>query len=215
LDAWAGQQQESPQPQTLQLVLRQGNPLAALQSLGAWGQWLQGVQLQWPGGGVVWREPLDSWLRQHGFRPAAATVDHWQRDPLATLHLSLQDCQRRLAEQEELLSTQTVRLLLAQNRHEELTAERDIALAERDSLQNSLQQLSSERDQLQASCHDLSAQRDSLTAERDAQTARVGELEARIEKINLELDEILELIDNSADQEANESKGRVMAPDQP
>jgi hypothetical protein len=52
--------------------------------------------------------------------------------------LQLQEQARQIAELEEQLATQAVRLLLAQTRQEELQREHEAVLAERDRLQNQL-----------------------------------------------------------------------------
>jgi len=71
----------------------------------------------------------------------------WRRDPVATLQVSLQEKERRMAELEEQLSTQAVRLLLAQTSHQELAAERDQLIGERDHLQQRMLRINRELDE--------------------------------------------------------------------
>ena len=82
LDNWVpreGEQALAP----LHLVLRQGDPLAALTGLGPWISHLQTVQLMLP-----WPEETmqlaETWLAEQNFGQDPQTSAMWNRDPVAT-----------------------------------------------------------------------------------------------------------------------------------
>jgi len=82
LDNWVpreGEQALAP----LHLVLRQGDPLAALDGLGPWISHLQTVQLMLP-----WPEATmqlaEAWLAEQNFSQDPQTSAMWNRDPVAT-----------------------------------------------------------------------------------------------------------------------------------
>jgi len=82
LDNWVpskGEQALAP----LHLVLRQGDPLAALDGLGPWISRLQTVQLMLP-----WPEETmqlaEAWLAEQNFGQDPQTAALWNRDPVAT-----------------------------------------------------------------------------------------------------------------------------------
>lgn len=87
---------------TFQLMVRQGDPLAALQGAGPWLRRLEQVELLGPGAAAIWGETIDSWLEARGFCPQEGRQDAWRRDPLATRLLELDALQQErdlLAEQ--------------------------------------------------------------------------------------------------------------------
>jgi hypothetical protein len=123
----------------LSLQLCQGDPLAALEGLGGWTEVLQRVQLSMPAAHELWAQPVQAWLASRGFEAVSdEDAPTWRRDPAAMQRLQLQEQARQIAELEEQLATQAVRLLLAQTRQEELQREHEAVLAERDRLQNQL-----------------------------------------------------------------------------
>jgi len=127
LNVW--QQKESVelgdrQKLSITLVLRQGDALAALAGCGAWLRGVQAVRLDHPLSGLANQEAVASWLNQRGFSAAEGSGSHWQRDPLGTLNLELEESRQKIMEMEEQLSCHAVRLLLAQMKNQELTAER-------------------------------------------------------------------------------------------
>jgi len=82
LDNWVpskGEQALAP----LHLVLRQGDPLAALTGLGPWISQLQTVQLllQWP---EATMQLAEAWLAEQNFSQDPQTSAMWNRDPVAT-----------------------------------------------------------------------------------------------------------------------------------
>jgi hypothetical protein len=166
LNAWAQQQGLQDHP-WLHLELRQGDPMAAVVGLGPWLAGLQSVHLDISKTAAQWHQPLDAWLRERGLSGVADAPGRWRRDPVATLQLSLQEKERRIAELEEQLSTQAVRLLLAQTSHQELVAERDELKGVRDQLQGERDGLAVERDGLVAEKAGVIAERDQLKGERD------------------------------------------------
>jgi hypothetical protein len=74
----------------LHIVLRQGDPLAALGGLGPWHKQLETVQLILPWPEEVMR-PVEAWLSEHGFcqDPQSATL--WKLDPIAKGNWLLQE----------------------------------------------------------------------------------------------------------------------------
>lgn len=138
LNAWAIRQ-GGTEPLPLSLQLCQGDPLAALAGLGGWTEVLQRVQLSMPAAHELWAQPVQAWLASRGFEAVSdEDAPTWRRDPAAMQRLQLQEQARQIAELEEQLATQAVRLLLAQTRQEELQREHEAVLAERDRLQNQL-----------------------------------------------------------------------------
>ena len=146
LNAWAQQQRLQDQP-WLHLEVRQGDPMAAVGGLGPWLAGLQSVHLDISKTAAQYHQTLDAWLRERGLCGVADAPGWWRRDPVATLQLSLQEKERRVAELEEQLSTQAVRLLLAQTSHQELAAERDQLIGERDHLQQRMVRINRELDE--------------------------------------------------------------------
>jgi len=87
---------------TFQLLVRQGDPLAALQGAGHWLRRLERVELLGPMAAQIWGETMDSWLVARGFCRQEGRQDAWRRDPLATRLLALDAVQQerdQLAEQ--------------------------------------------------------------------------------------------------------------------
>ena len=82
LDNWVPHEGEQALPQ-LHLVLRQGDPLAALAGLGPWIGQLQTVQmmLPWP---KETMQLAETWLAQQNFGQDPQTEAMWNRDPVAT-----------------------------------------------------------------------------------------------------------------------------------
>jgi len=187
LNAWGQQQGLQGQP-WLHLEVRQGDPMAAVMGLGPWLTGLQSVQLDTRKTADQWQQPLDAWLTERGLLGVADVPGRWQRDPVATLQLSLQEKEWQLAELEEQLSTQAARLLLAQTNHQELAAERD---------------------QLRVECDGLTVERDGLVVERGALLIRCDHLEDKMARINNELDEILGLIESETTHSGEHSPVEV------
>ena len=232
LEAWAATRGLAQLP-SLTLQLRQGDPLKALEGLGNWTQALQRVELALPGGMKQSAGPLQAWLVERGFRAGEGDEHAWERDPLATHQLRIREQEQQIAEREEQLATQAVRLLLVKTRQDELTAERDqlradhqelrsqrdTFLSERDLLQVQLSaqseqtaEQSQQREVLQGRVEELQVQhaalgveRDQLLEARDALQSQVHTQQERFDRINIELDEILALIDQDR-SDAQESR---------
>jgi len=87
---------------TFQLLVRQGDPLAALQGAGPWLRRLERVELLGPVAVPFSGETMDTWLVMRGFCREEGRQDAWRRDPLATRLLALDALQQerdQLAEQ--------------------------------------------------------------------------------------------------------------------
>ncbi len=81
LDRWAGgREQRSNCP--LVLILRQGDPLAALAGLGGWENTLQQVELVGPYAEQLWGSAVASWLVARGFEKVPDQPLVWERDLL-------------------------------------------------------------------------------------------------------------------------------------
>jgi hypothetical protein len=88
LEGWLAQRQpDGPSAPQLQVVLRQGNALAALASLGLWERRLQRVALVGPGANELWGSGVEAWLLPRGFVADADQPLTWERDPLASCRL--------------------------------------------------------------------------------------------------------------------------------
>jgi hypothetical protein len=100
LDAWQ-QELTSFRATTplLQLIVRQGSPLAALGGLGLWERRLQRVRLIGFAADQLWRPVLESWLHERGFASVADQPFAWERDPLV---LSRLECQELILERNQM-----------------------------------------------------------------------------------------------------------------
>lgn len=79
---------------TFQLLVRQGDPLAALQGAGPWLRRLERVELLGPRAAQIWGETMDAWLVARGFCREEGRLEAWRRDPLATRLLALDALQQ-------------------------------------------------------------------------------------------------------------------------
>jgi len=87
----------------LRLNLQQGDPLAALDGLGAWVQGLHTVELAMPAAAMaLWGGQVGAWLELRGFRACSADVARWKRDAIASRRLLLQERDRALANVQDL-----------------------------------------------------------------------------------------------------------------
>jgi len=87
----------------LTLHLQQGDPLAALDGLGAWLEGLHSVALALPVAAMaLWAAPVGAWLESRGFRACAGEAARWQRDAIASRRLLLQERDRALAKVQDL-----------------------------------------------------------------------------------------------------------------
>ncbi|MCP9835100.1 MULTISPECIES: hypothetical protein [unclassified Cyanobium] len=105
LEGWP-QAQSSTTP--LQLLVRQGDPLGALQGAGLWLVRLERVELLGPRAAEIWGEALDAWLVARGFCRQEGRKDAWLRDPLATRLLELEELQQ----ERDQLATQLAQIRL-------------------------------------------------------------------------------------------------------
>lgn len=79
LDRWAGGR-DQPFSCPLVLILRQGDPLAALAGLGAWERLLQRVELVSPSAETLWGTAVASWLEAREFQKMSDQPLAWGRD---------------------------------------------------------------------------------------------------------------------------------------
>ena len=185
LDNWVpreGEQALAP----LHLVLRQGDPLAALDGLGPWISHLQTVQLMLP-----WPEETmqlaEAWLAEQNFGQDPQTAAMWNRDPVATKDWLLKE------------KEQDKKTLLATN--QQLKNECEGTRAERDHLAAELEQLTAQHQELrdnQSQTH-KDIQQSQIEAEKLS-----GELEAirqECQQLTYEKSELLQKL--QTEKEAN------------
>jgi hypothetical protein len=134
---------------SLHLVLRQGDPLAALAGLGPWISHLQTVQMMLP-----WPEETiqlaEAWLAEQNFDKDPQASSLWNRDPVAT-----RDCLLQEKEKEKLE-------LLAAN--QQLNSDCEAPREEKDILAAKLELLSTQWQELrQIQAHTLSKIQQSQT----------------------------------------------------
>jgi hypothetical protein len=100
LDAWQPEltslQATTP---LLQLIVRQGSPLAALGGLGLWERRVQRVILSGSVADQLWGPAVEPWLRERGFASVVDQPFTWERDPL---FLSRLECQELVLERDQL-----------------------------------------------------------------------------------------------------------------
>jgi len=132
LDNWVPHEGEEALAQ-LHLVLRQGDPLAALAGLGPWIGQLQTVQmmLPWP---KETMQLAETWLAQQNFCQDPQTEAMWNRDQVATKDRVLKEKENEIKD------------LLAANR--QLNSDCNTTRAERDSLVTKLEQLTAQWEEL-------------------------------------------------------------------
>ena len=124
----------------LALQLQQGDPLAALDGLGAWLQGLQTVQLSMPAAvSAHWAPQVAAWLEPRGFRASEGAAARWQRDAIASQRLLVQERDQALAHVQEL------EVCIQQ-----LSAEREALQAQNQQQQQQLEHILRELDAIQA-----------------------------------------------------------------
>lgn len=141
-----------PMPQdpctALHLRLQQGDPLAALQGLGAWLEQVSTVELAVPeAAAALWADQLAAWLVPRGFRAAEPQSARWQRDPIATQRLLLQERDQALARVQDL----EAQLQLLSTRFEEQIALNDQQRQQLEHINRELDDLLAVLDQAMAS----------------------------------------------------------------
>jgi len=125
LDNWGpheGEQALAP----LHLVLRQGDPLAALEGLGPWIRQLQTVQmvLPWP---KETMQLAETWLTRQNFGQDPQTETMWNRDPIATKDRLLKEKEK---EKQDLLAVNQQ----LNSDCKTMRAERDVLVAKQEEL---------------------------------------------------------------------------------
>jgi len=125
---------------SLSLHLQQGDPIAALDGLGAWLQGLHTVELAMPAAAVThWAGPVGAWLEPQGFCACAVETARWQRDDTGRHRLLLQERDRALGLVHEL-----------EARLQQISNERDTLQAQSQQQQQQLEHILSELDAIQA-----------------------------------------------------------------
>jgi len=179
LDNWVpskGEQALAP----LHLVLRQGDPLAALTGLGPWISQLQTVQLllQWP---EATMQLAEAWLAEQNFSQDPQTSAMWNRDPVATRDWLLKEKEKE--KQDLLFINQQLNSDCATMR-----AERDNAVAKLEQLttqweehKEAQHQTLSEIQQLQIEAKKLRSQLEDVQKELQQTTGDKLELQQKLQ----------------------------------
>jgi len=124
----------------LNLHLQQGDPLAALDGLGAWLEGLHIVDLALPSAATaLWAGPVGAWLEPRGFRACAGEAARWQRDAIASRRLLLQERDRAMANVQDL-----------EARLQQLSNEREALQVSSQQQQEQLEHILRELDAIQA-----------------------------------------------------------------
>jgi len=124
----------------LSLHLQQGDPLAALDGLGAWLEGLHSVELSMPAAAIaLWLAPVAAWLEPRGFCACAGEAARWQRDAIASRRLLLQERDRALAQVKDL-----------EARLQQLSNEREALQVQSQEQHQQLEHILRELDEIQA-----------------------------------------------------------------
>jgi hypothetical protein len=177
----------------LHLVLRQGDPLAALAGLGPWTSQVQTVQLMLP-----WPEETmqltEAWLAEHRFVQDAKTAALWNRDPIATRDWLLKEkekekqsliaAERQLHRDYEAVQTDNVllsaKLEQLSSKFEDLRKAQDLTQADIGKSQAEADKLKSKLESLQQECQQL-------TREKSELLQKLGESETAVVNITTAL----------------------------
>jgi hypothetical protein len=124
----------------LTLHLQQGDPMAALDGLGAWLEGLHSVALALPAAAMaLWAAPVGAWLELRGFRACAGEAARWKRDAIASRRLLLQERDRAMANVQDL-----------EARLQQLSNEREALQVSSQQQQEQLEHILRELDAIQA-----------------------------------------------------------------
>jgi len=124
----------------LSLHLQQGDPLAALDGLGAWLEGLHAVELDMPAAAMaLWAAPVGDRLEPQGFRTCTGEAVRWERDAIASRRLLLQERDRAMSQVHEL-----------ETRMQQLCNEREALQVQSHQQRQQLEHILSELDAIQA-----------------------------------------------------------------
>ena len=200
LDNWApqeGGQTVAP----LHLILRQGDPLAALMGLGQWIGHLETVQLMlpWP---EATMQVVETWLIEKNFNKDPQSKNTWERHPLTRRDLLLKekenekrflhDANQRLNRDLEVI--QTEKSLLEENltylsaEFEELKKAQDLTQAGLSQCQAEAEQQRSEGERLKLVCQQLETEKSELVQKVEAlETANLNSLQSLLRLFPMEI----------------------------
>jgi len=152
----------------LHLVLRQGDPIAALKGLGPWLSQLETVQLMLP-----WPEEtirrLESWLKEHNFCQDSHGEARWKIDPIARRDSLLNE-----QEKEKLAMLEANNLL--RNDFELIKAEMSIFVAERAQHAAHLQEIREAKSRTRSALEQSQAESEKLKSEKLAFQEEIQQL---------------------------------------
>jgi hypothetical protein len=106
---------------SLDLELRQGDPMATLISLGSWIQSVRSVRLEIPTPKETSESIVVDWLHKQGFQLTDDSTKEWKRNPLTTLELTINQQNQTITELENKLQE------LSRQRDEEQARAIDLA----------------------------------------------------------------------------------------
>lgn len=146
-------------PATMHLMLRQGDPLAALVGLGSWISQLETVQLMlhWPEGTM---RLVEAWLMEHHYRQDPQSSAIWRRDPLATRDWLLKEKEHEKQS-----------LLIAYNdlnkEHEEMRTAKELLAEKLKQLSEHLEKLKVTKELTEAEIRQSKNEKDKLSKQHD------------------------------------------------
>jgi len=168
LDNWVPREGEHALAH-LHLVLRQGDPLAALTSLGPWLSQLKTVQLMLPWPAETMRK-VESWLRKQSFRQDPQTSALWIIDQVSKSDWLLNH------KGKEIRSLPAANQQLHTNYHE-MRAERVLLIEELEKLYEQIRELKENQDLTQADSHQSEAETQRIRKQRDSLQQAYQQLE--------------------------------------
>jgi hypothetical protein len=194
LDNWVpskGEQALAP----LHLVLRQGDPLAALDGLGPWISRLQTVQLMLP-----WPEETmqlaEAWLAEQNFGQDPQTAALWNRDPVATRDWLLKEKEK---EKQALLFI-----------NQQLNSDCATMRAERDNVVAKLEQLTTQWEEHKEAQHQTLSEIQQLQIESKKLRSQLEDVQKELQQTTgdkLELQQKLQTEENTSLNDRQAIKG--------
>ena len=106
---------------SLDIELRQGDPMATLISLGSWIQSVRSVRLEIPTAKETNEPIIVDWLQKQGFQLTDDSTKEWKRNPITTLELTVNQQNQTITELENKLQE------LSRQRDEEQARAIDLA----------------------------------------------------------------------------------------
>jgi len=188
LDKWVPHEAEQALA-PLHLVLRQGDPLAALEGLGPWIRQLQSVQmmLPWP---KETMQLVETWLSRQNFGQDPQTETMWKRDPVATKDRLLKEKEKEKQD------------LLAANR--QLNSDCETMRAERDVLVAKLEQLTAQWEEHKEAQKQTLADIQQSQVEAEKLRSQMGVIQQEIQQLTNEKSELQQKLETEETTSRND-----------